>query len=299
MVARINTNTTNNTKGAKDTRTLDQALDETIRDRWEGTRSCGTHRSGSEIIIRDLTALHKGPNPMRICDVTPAMLQTVVRKQTVAGIAASTIIKRLNHLSVMGVNVQGTYPRAPKLLKWWLRPDVHLVLSEWLKNHEDKHLRTLHWYLLWASQTGCRVEESLRLRRSDFAGDYLSVTVPGTKTKGSQATLPITKEAAEVVASIFGPVGTIISPSTPLFDISYVDISEAWRKARTFIGADEHGRMATLKAVRRTAARRLHADLNMPLDKVRHYLRHSNVKTTMGYLQLTGGYSDEELRRYF
>ena len=42
---------------------------------------------------------------------------------------------------------------------------------------------------------------------------------------------------------------------------------------------------AVRAALRRSAARRLHADLGMPLDKVRHYLRHSSVSTTMGYLR--------------
>ncbi len=36
----------------------------------------------------------------------------------------------------------------------------------------------------------------------------------------------------------------------------------------------------------------------MPLDMVRLYLRHGSMETTMGYLRLTGGYEEGEIRRY-
>jgi len=55
--------------------------------------------------------------------------------------------------------------------------------------------------------------------------------------------------------------------------------------------------MATLKAMRRTAVRHLTVN-GMPTEMVRDYLRHSDIKTTMGYLHLVGGYSTEEQRRY-
>ena len=44
--------------------------------------------------------------------------------------------------------------------------------------------------------------------------------------------------------------------------------------------------MATLKALRRSAARYLTVG-GMPLDILRQYLRHNSVATTMGYLRLT------------
>jgi hypothetical protein len=36
----------------------------------------------------------------------------------------------------------------------------------------------------------------------------------------------------------------------------------------------------------------------MPLDVLRQYLRHENIKTTEEYLRLTGGYSEAEMRRW-
>jgi len=81
-----------------------------------------------------------------------------------------------------------------------------------------------------------------------------------------------------------------------IFPIAYDNLHELWDKARAFLGcADNH--MATLKALRRTAAR--HLTINgMPTEMVRDYLRHENIKTTMGYLHLVGGYKTEEQRRW-
>jgi integrase len=212
----------------------------------------------------------------------------------------------------MGVNVSGCRPRQARPLKWWLRPDDHKKLVAWLRVTSDpanvtaRELETigrfvfvittgltppplegaelLADYIDWTVQTGLRVEESLRLRRSDFAADYRSVTVPGTKTGSSQATLPITGEATAVVSRRFSAGSQPVAPGTLLFPATYTALRIAWREARRHIGADGNP-MATLKALRRSAARRLHADLGMPLDKVRHYLRHSSVSTTMGYLR--------------
>jgi hypothetical protein len=54
---------------------------------------------------------------------------------------------------------------------------------------------------------------------------------------------------------------------------------------------------ATLKSLRRSFARR--ATLKgMPTDVLRQYLRHSDIKTTQGYLNLIGGYGLEEQARF-
>jgi len=55
--------------------------------------------------------------------------------------------------------------------------------------------------------------------------------------------------------------------------------------------------IATLKALRRTAARHLTVN-GMPTETVRKYLRHSNIQTTLGYLDLVGGYTTKEQHRW-
>ena len=81
-----------------------------------------------------------------------------------------------------------------------------------------------------------------------------------------------------------------------VFPIKYDHLHEAWDKARGLLGELDN-RMATLKALRRGAARHLTAS-GMPTEMVRAFLRHSNIKTTMGYLDLVGGYNVNEMRRF-
>ena len=146
-------------------------------------------------------------------------------------------------------------------------------------------------FIDWTVWTGLRVEESLRLRRSSFANGFRSVTVPGLKTLGSQATLPISSDATALAKRIFaGSSGDAL-----MFPVCYRQLSRRWRVVMKTMGVDHP--MATLKALRRSAARYLTVG-GMPLDILRQYLRHNSVATTMGYLRLTGGYGENEMRRW-
>ncbi len=146
-------------------------------------------------------------------------------------------------------------------------------------------------FIDWTVWTGLRVEESLRLRRSSFANGFRSVTVPGLKTLGSQATLPISSDATALAKRIFAAS----SGDAPMFPISYYQLLRRWLAAMKAMEIDHP--MATLKALRRSAARYLTVG-GMPLDILRQYLRHNSVSTTMGYLRLTGGYGENEMRRW-
>ena len=143
----------------------------------------------------------------------------------------------------------------------------------------------------WTVWTGLRVEESLRLRRSSFANNFRSVTVPGLKTLGSQATLPISSDATALAKRIFA--GSSGDPA--MFPVTYRQLMRRWPVVMQAFGVTHP--MATLKALRRSAARYLTVG-GMPLDILRQYLRHNSVATTMGYLRLTGGYGENEMRRW-
>ena len=143
----------------------------------------------------------------------------------------------------------------------------------------------------WTVWTGLRVEESLRLRRSSFANGFRSVTVPGLKTLGSQATLPISSDATALARRIFAAS----SGDPAMFPVSYRQLSRRWLVVMHAFGVTHP--LATLKALRRSAARYLTVS-GMPLDILRQYLRHNSVSTTMGYLRLTGGYGENEMRRW-
>lgn len=289
---------------ARDTRTFAQVLADTITTRWAGRRceeslptqarkalEALSHAMRPDLAQEDLAARL---GSVRFCDVVPGHLRSAVKQWKEQGLAPRLINRRLVCLSAMGFNSKGNYQRVPKTLKWWLKPDDQAKLVAKLTVYGDHEFVD---YIEWATSTGFRVEESLRLTRADFTEDHggrVLVTVPGLKTYDAQATLPLSQEAVEVYER---RLGAGADPEEPLFVTPYWKLAEKWRRYRHIIGAG-NVKDATLKAFRRVSARRLHTAKAMPLDLVRHYLRHENIETTMGYLRLTGGYSTDEFARY-
>ncbi|WP_269929986.1 tyrosine-type recombinase/integrase [Aminobacter sp. HY435] len=296
--------------------TLQEALKRTYRQRWATARDNGkTLLSQAERALVDIAVLithdeHDDDaellSEVRVAAVTPEKIEQATSHWYGEGLAPATITKRLNCLSAMGIQVNGMRPKKQRKLQWWLRPEDAERLRVWLDelynggqgNHQA---RQVAHFIFWTMRTGFRVEETLRLCRSHFVGldglpEDMAVTVPGTKTASAgNITLPLSEEAAELAIAQFEDAPE--QPGATMFTLTYEQLVWWWGQCRAHIGAaDTHG--ATLKALRRSAARYLHVDCNMPLDMVRQYLRHEDIATTMGYLRLTGGYGTEEMRRF-
>jgi integrase len=249
----------------------------------------------------DTITLYAG-NEVLPSEVTLQHVKGATARWYSEGLSPATITKRLNCLGKMGVNVTGTKPTKKPTLKWWLKPQQQAELLA----HPDIPQDLKDW-VIWTTTTGLRIEETLRLNKNDFVIegiDFLAVTVPGLKTMASQATLPLALEAQLVVQRrMLAAVGrTSWNPlaNPQLFELDYqTELVPMWDEAMRLLGVDKQLHpTATLKALRRNAARYLHVDRKMPLDMVRQYLRHEDIKTTMGYLALTGGYGTEEMKGY-
>lgn len=272
--------------------TLSQALARVDRDRWSRMRSGKTLYSQAKAGV---TGLHCLVGDCPVQSVTPSTLAVLTAQWYKAGTAPATIQKRLNCLSALGVNVEGCRVKEPKVLKWWLRPeDEERLVRDFGPTGE------FALFVRWTTRTGLRVEETLALTWGDFVWGRGELTVPGTKTDGSQATIVLSSEALEIAQALFG------TPATGVWNLpahmrmvrtEYTALRSQWQAARQRYGWETIP-TATLKALRRTAARYLHVTCGMPLDIVRQYLRHEDIKTTLGYLRLTGGYSTEEMRKY-
>jgi integrase len=76
---------------------------------------------------------------------------------------------------------------------------------------------------------------------------------------------------------------------------SYTVVKKKWRLVRIKFGLTRNNTAAP-KALRRTFARRAN-DNGMPTEMLRQYLGHSDIATTIDYLRLVGGYT-EEMRKY-
>lgn len=303
-------------------RTLAQAFKITAEERWEGRRSEQTassqaYRACHYLALRVIHRLrlpHKeAANPaehVTLEQVQADDLKRVIKVWRAEGLSTGTINKRLVCLSAMGVSVRGNWVRKAHALKWWLAPEAETQLVAFLRQRStDKFVRdtqpadylTVMNFIQWQTRVGLRVEESLRLdKRKHFARvgtktledgseqPLWSISVPGTKTATAAATLALPQEVVPFAMA---------SPTDRCFDITYERLRTIWEECREQLAVCDVP-TATLKSLRRSAARYLHVTLGMPIKLVQDYLRHENVKTTMEYLRLTGGISEEEYRRY-
>ncbi|MGV1835246.1 tyrosine-type recombinase/integrase [Rhizobium rhizogenes] len=280
--------------------TLDQALSRVWETEWMHRRSGPTLKSQAETALKAVSywadeAYHVSgvsPPPVTASRITQTHIQQATKAWYIGGLSPATITKRLNCLSKLGVNVEGCRVKVPNQLKWHLKESDKPKVLAWLRAKEYSQWVILADFIEWTTLTGLRVEESLRLDFGDFeAAGFSEVSVPGLKTSASQATLPL-GAAAQRVAMKRAEEGT-----TRFFPTDYEELQTCWQAVREHFGWQDDP-TATLKALRRSAARYLHVDCGMPIHMVQQYLRHESLETTLGYLKLTGGYGTEEMRRY-
>lgn len=278
--------------------TLEQTLRETAQAKWQGRRCYATNMSQAAqaigsiayeagLFARDVTAEH----------ATPDALRRVTAGWYRQGLSPATINKRLNCLSAMGVSVEGCRVREPKVLKWWLKPEDEAAALKYLRMrgpYDMAKAADAADLIEWTTRTGLRIEESLRLTWAELSLHEGTVTVPGLKTATAQATLPLGSEALDILRRRAAPCFRRTDDSR-VFLLGYDELLAVWNHLRERQGWPEG---ATLKALRRSAARHLHITKGMPLDMVRQYLRHEDIETTLGYLRLTGGYGTEEMRKW-
>ena len=272
--------------------TLQATLREVDEHRWRGMRSRARNYSQAQIGIDTLEDILRVP-PFTVSRIAKDHVRTAVRIWLAAGTRESTIVARLNCLSCLGIDVTGCRPRVPRKLKWWLSPEDELRITAHCRESAKPIMHKLADLIEWTTRTGLRIEESIALKWSDvyFRPGRTLVTVPGLKTYTAQKTLPVSDEAGAILTRRKALGGKTV------FDVAYNELQRAWKEARDILGlTDPYS--ATLKALRRSAARSLHVSKGMPLDMVRQYLRHENVDTTMGYLRLTGGYGEEEIGKW-
>ena len=291
---------------------LRQAAEDIARYKWAGKRShdrsVGQLRGAIDTLCE---VLGRDSEAITADDVTFDHLQSCVRLWSARDKLANTTINvRLSTLSALGVDCAGCWRSNDIGLKWWLRPDKAEQLTRWLRdpgNPPFQNALILADYIDWVSHVGMRVEETLRLVRSEVyvsltrdpgtgevTGNASEITVPGTKTSGAQATIAIALAPALLLERRLATLPE--GDDQRIFPISYFALKEGWQHCRAFLGASDN-KLATLKAIRRTAARHLTVN-GMPLPVLKDMLRHSSTRTTEGYLRLTGGFRPEEQRKW-
>jgi len=277
---RPDTPTNTPTKGE----TLDLALRRVWAARWQYQKGSKSTLSQAQLAVRALWLADPSVAGEMTVEEAQAHLQFITARWYSEGLSPATINKRLNCLSALGVKVQGYRMPKDRKPKWWLSEverDRAFMKADISQDFVD--------YIKWTMLTGLRVMESLALEWRDVDWSSRSITVSGTKTATAQATLPLS--AAALAILIYREATGEPRP----FATTYETLEGAWRALRRDMGWPPS---ATLKALRRSAARYLHVDCGMPLHMVQQYLRHESLNTTLEYLRLTGGYGTEEMRRY-
>lgn len=231
--------------------------------------------------------------------LSTAMLRTWIAHMRRNGNRASTINAKLSAVGVMFgyFEIEGRkvpYVREALAPKWWMTPETEARAIAWCHAHGAADFAE---YIRWTVLTGLRVEETLRVQRQHFTGlgtDHPSLTVPGTKTRAAQATIPLLPEAADIAMRLMGHEG---AATDHLFRVRYVALQLRWKACRKALGLEGiHG--ATLKSFRRSFAR-IATERGLPPDMLRQYMRHEHLATTAGYLRLVGGYGTEQMREWF
>jgi hypothetical protein len=268
---------------------LKQAIRDVATTRWQGQRNGRGTVLAMEAIAQWLEMRH---GVTLVEAVTDAHVRAYIAHARNMGHGDATIARRLACLKLVLGRPIPSVP-APRLPKWWLPPPLHASVCEDLRRRGLGD--PLADFIDWTCFTGLRLEETLRCERHLFTGlgtPRPSLQVPGTKTQASLAPIPLMADAAALAVRRLGPRG---APTDRLFTASYRELWEGWGLVRTEYGLGSVA-TATLKALRRTFAKYAR-DKGMPLDALRRYLRHADVETTLGYLDLIGD-STEDLRQW-
>lgn len=171
--------------------------------------------------------------------------------------------------------------------QWWLHPDDEDTLVHWLS--DKRHFRFAEMVRMITHQ-GLRVGEANRLELRHLGTD--SMTVPGTKTTVSQASIPLFKHSAHLITWL----KCNNRSNGKCFAFSDQYLMDTWNDCRDFLGV-RHIKSSTMKSLRRTFAYRA-IQAGMPTAVLQQVMRHKSITTTEGYLRIVGGGLVEESRKY-
>lgn len=285
---------------------LGAALDAVSERRWAGRRCRTTNlcqarqaiRSLKDLIAPDAEEDAPGRLPggsLPVAAITQDHVRELVRRWSAEGLSSTAINTRVGFFAALGVDTAGCRVRVKRVAKWWLNAEAQAKLIAALTSSGFPDDALMADYIVFTTNAGFRVEENLRLERRHFTveGGRVLVTVPGSKTSMAEATLPLNEAAGAVYLR---RLHASDNPNARLFPVTYQHLGRLWRGCLLLIGA-RGNKMATLKALRRSAARNLTTN-GMPTAMLQHYLRHESIRTTEGYLRLTGGYHSDELARW-
>lgn len=283
--------------------TLFEAANLALATHWKGTAYEAQVTPVAHLIVRFMEARKK----FNFEDITSEDLDAYVKASFEKGNTANTVNHHLSALSVINTVALERKPplttvRLPikrvkqrPVEKWWLRPEDQRKACEWLRGQAEYLFAD---YIEILAYQGLRVDEGLRLRPrhvTGLDGKTPGLKVPGTKTQGAEATIPVFPQAVPIFERAIKRAEE--NHWQLLFPITWKQANELWKGVRALLGVEDV-KTATLRAVRRSFAHYAN-ERGMPTKTLQKVLRHETIATTDKYLQLVGGTDAEAARRYF
>lgn len=238
-------------------------------------------------------------------DIVSADIEAFVGWRIEKGNEAQTVNHYLSMLSVIyDVAMERTPPLAtskpkikklkvPKIKKWWLRPEDFERTLEWLMT--DRLDPEWADFISLIVFQGMRIRETNALEVSQFVGldgDKPSILPPGTKTDYSQNAIPVFDIAVDLIKRCIERAER--HRRNRLFVYTNKQLFQKWNEVRDYLGATDNP-TATLKSLRRTFAYYAHHK-GLSTRLIQKVLRHTDIKTTTGYLDVVGD-DDVDLAR--
>jgi integrase len=281
-------------------RNIENAFELATKSLWVGRRS---QKIMNTFAVEALTYLLTTRNVTDLNALTTA--DVLAYRASLSHCSASTVNSKLSALRMVlrfccsttpalmeKMVIVNPLPRK-RTLKWWLAP-ADLPKVKAVCDEEPEHLSELYDYICWAILTGLRVEETLRVTKDHIQGlgtNKPTLTVPGLKTSSAQKAIPLFGEAARLAEKRI-----MMHPyAKTLFPFSYDYYVNRWRDLRVAMEWDNSSGTCTLKALRRTFAR-VCKDKGLQAFSIQRLLRHADIGTTQGYLDLTGDDAVESIR---
>lgn len=136
------------------------------------------------------------------------------------------------------------------------------------------------WFSTFLLYTGCRYGEAVRLRWDDVSGGMVTFWVTKTNLPRS---VPVSKPVQDALA--WARRNSVLQTEGPFHGLSYSHFRRRWIAAREAcgMGACEDVIPYTL---RHTCASRL-VQAGVDLRRVKDWMGHTNIKTTMNYAHLS------------
>lgn len=284
--------------------TLREAMTLALETHWKGMRS---YRSNSYMLgalvdfferkgLPDIDSIRSKDVDEYVTELRQKGLEASYINQVLGTlrVANDVALKRLPPIA--SITIPTPHLKAPKKEKWWLQPEKHKEVSEWLRAPGgDPLFADLIDVICYQ---GLRVEETLRLEARRFSGldgDRPWLKPDGTKTEDAQNSIPVYPEAIPIIQRSIARADE--NRWKLLFPITGRQAMNRWNEVRMFLGVEDIP-TATMKALRRTFAWYAN-NRGMPTATLQKVLRHKDIKTTSGYLNLIGSGDLEQSREYF